>query len=35
MHKLAGTIEKALAEALASQPENPYAALAAWFAGQK
>jgi hypothetical protein len=30
-HKLSGTIEKALAEALAPQPENPYEALAAWF----
>ena len=27
----AGTIEKALTEALAAQPENPYEALAAWF----
>ena len=33
-HKLGGTIEKALAEALASQPENPYEALAAWFSAQ-
>lgn len=31
-HNLAATIEKALTEALASQPENPYDALAAWFA---
>ena len=30
-HKLAQTIEKAITEALASQPENPYEALAAWF----
>ena len=30
-HKLAGTIEKALTEALAAQPDNPYEALAAWF----
>ena len=30
-HKLAATVEKALMEALASQPENPYAALAEWF----
>lgn len=27
----AGTLEKALTEALATQPENPYEALAAWF----
>ena len=33
-HKLAGTIEKALTEALASQPENQYEALAAWFAAK-
>ena len=30
-HKLAGTVEKALTEALAAQPDNPYEALAAWF----
>ena len=31
-HQLGATIEKALTEALGSQPENPFAALAAWFA---
>jgi hypothetical protein len=31
-HKIAATIEAALAEALATQPENPYEALGAWFA---
>eukprot|EP01046_Picozoa_sp_COSAG06_P114811 COSAG06_NODE_61655_length_267_cov_0.613095_1_plen_81_part_10 len=30
-HQLARTIETALTEALASQPENPYQALATWF----
>ena len=30
-HKLAQTIEKALSEALAKQPDNPYEALAEWF----
>jgi len=34
-HQLTGTIEKALTEALASQPENPYLALAAWFEANK
>lgn len=30
-HNLAQTIERALAEALKSQPDNPWNALAAWF----
>jgi hypothetical protein len=31
-HQLAGTIQKALTEALATkQPDNPYQALSAWF----
>jgi|EP01046_Picozoa_sp_COSAG06_P040960 SAM-dependent methyltransferase len=30
-HRLAQTIERGLTEALKSQPENPYEALAAWF----
>jgi hypothetical protein len=32
-HKMAQTIEAALTEALATQPDNPYEALSAWFAG--
>ena len=34
-HRLALTIEKAISEALISQPENPYLALADWFAAGK
>jgi len=30
-HKIAQTIEKGLKEALVSQPQNPYVALATWF----